>query len=252
MVEPRAKVLLHVNMQPPALLFSLHSAHMLLFKASRADYDDWCARYPPAQCLVQRLTPNGSRGEAFPPNRTVDFPQGNFTVLPVICSSVFPLQPPLDCFVSSFSFRLSASTRLHSSLGHGATLGAVCCRCRQSYCFGTYQCFSVPRCGLGVGSAVWPHFQEDAAKLGAFALIGQGGQGLAHGDVPGAWWRWHNWLWESVAWCHSRQMADSLSLHLRERQLRAHGPGAVRGRGELREARELRNQSQGWRDGGCN
>lgn len=188
-------------MQPPALLFSLHSAHMFLFKASRADYDDWCAHYPPAQCFVQRLTPNGSRGEAFPPNRTADFPQGNFTVLPVICSSVFPLLPPVDCFVSSFSFCLSASSRLHSSLGHGTTLGAVCCRCRQSYwllpsCFGTYPCFSVPCCGLGVGSALWPHFQEDAAKLGAFALIGQGdrNQGLAHGDVPGAWWRWHNWL----------------------------------------------------------
>lgn len=135
-------------MQPPALLFSLHSAHMFLFKASRADYDDWCARYPPAQCLIQRLTPKGSGGEAFPPNRTVDFPQGNFTVLPVICSSVFPLQPPVDCFISLFLFGLSASTLLHSCLRHGTTLGAVCCRCRQSpfplsYCFDTSQSLAV-------------------------------------------------------------------------------------------------------------
>lgn len=78
MVKRRAKLLFHINMQPPAPLLSLHSAHMFLFKASRADYDDWCAHYPPAQCSVQRLTPKGSRGEAFPPNRTVDFPQGNF------------------------------------------------------------------------------------------------------------------------------------------------------------------------------
>lgn len=108
--------------------------------------------------------------------------------------------------------------------------------------------------GSRLSSAVWPHVQEDAAKLGAFALIGQGGrkQGLAHGDVPGAWWRWHNWLWESFARCHGRQMADSLFLYLRERQLGAHGLGAVRGRGKLREARELGNQSQGWRDRGCN
>lgn len=259
MVKRRAKLLFHINMQPPALLLSLHSAHMFLFKASRADCDDWCAHYPPAQCSVQRLTPKGSRGEAFPPNRTVDFPQGNFTVLPVICSSILPLQPPVDRFISSSTFRLSASALLHSRLCHGTTLGAFCCPCRQFYCprsscFDTYRCFSVPRCGLGVGSAVWPHVQEDAAKLGAFALIGQGGrkQGLAHGDVPGAWWRWHNWLWESFARCHGRQMADSLFLYLRERQLGAHGLGAVRGRGKLREAREFGNQSQGWRDRGCN
>lgn len=134
MVQPRAKFLFHINMQPPALLFSLHSAHMFLFKASRADCDDWCAHYPPAQCFVQRLAPKGRRGEAFPPDRTVDFPQGNFTVLPVICSSVFPLRPPVDCFVPSFSFCLSVSTLVHSCLGHGTTLGAACCNCRQPYC----------------------------------------------------------------------------------------------------------------------
>lgn len=206
-VSVRATFLSHINMQPPALLFSLHLAHMFLFKARCADYDDWCAHYPPAQCSVQRLTPKGSRGEAFPPNRTVDFPQGNFTVLPVICSSVFPsFSHQRIVLFPHFHFCRSASALLHSSLGHGATLGAVCCRCRQyyfllSFCFDACQCFSVPCGGLGVGSALWQHFQGDAAKLGAFALIGQGSrnQGLAHGDVPGAWWRWHNWLWESFA-----------------------------------------------------
>lgn len=58
---------------------------------------------PPPPLSVQRLTPTGSGGEAFPPNRTVDFPQGNFTVLPLIRSPVFPASHQrIVCFFSFF------------------------------------------------------------------------------------------------------------------------------------------------------
>ncbi|CAB1450738.1 unnamed protein product [Pleuronectes platessa] len=65
------------------------STHMFLFKARSPDYHDWCV-HPPSCLPVQRLAPSGSGGEAFPLNRTVDFPQGNFPILPLIRSPVFP------------------------------------------------------------------------------------------------------------------------------------------------------------------
>lgn len=45
---------------------------------------------PPSDSPVQRLAPRGGGGEAFPLNCTVDFPQGNFTIPPLIRSPVFP------------------------------------------------------------------------------------------------------------------------------------------------------------------
>lgn len=65
--------------------------------------------------------------------------------------------------------------------------------------------------------------------------------GSADGHTPGALQGrlWGFRVQRAFAGRHGRQVADSLFLPLRDRQLRAHGAGAVRGRGQLREAGEL-------------
>lgn len=167
-----------------------------------------------------------------------------------------PLAAPLFLLFLLTSLFLSLWVWQFAS-GHGSTLGVRCSPCKHfhpapSSCFDSFRCSSVLRCGLGVDSAIWPDVWNYAAKSRARVLIGQGGreQESADGGVPGARRRQCSWLRQSFAGCHGGQVADSLFLPLRNWQLGAHGAGAVRGRGQLREAGELWDQPEGRRDGG--
>lgn len=115
---------------------------------------------PPLRAPSNGWVANSAEGRPFLPDHTVDFPQGNFTVLPVICSSVFPLQPPADSFISSFIYTLPFSSataafplRPWSYARLPSAAPARPSRRLLSPCFDTCRCFPVPRCGLGVGSA---------------------------------------------------------------------------------------------------
>lgn len=68
---------------------------------------------PPPRLPVQRLTPKGSGGEAFPLNRTVDFPQGKF-----FHSFTRKSSPPTTSgsSISPFSFAFSVALFFSCSL----------------------------------------------------------------------------------------------------------------------------------------
>lgn len=144
---------------------------MFLFKASSADCYDWCA-HPPSDSPVQRLAPRGSGGEAFPLNRTVDFPQGNFTIPPLIRSQS-SLQTVSSSAVSPFSFppffSLFPFWIWEFASGHGSSVDVRWSAYKLlppllRLCFDSFRCASVFRCGARVDSAVWPDVWDYAAK----------------------------------------------------------------------------------------
>ncbi len=231
---------------------------MFLFKASSADYHDWCVHPPLPTCRPTAGSQRQWRG-GLSSQPHCWFSTGKLHHSSTHSLLSLPLQPlatPLFLLFLLTSLFLSFWI-LNFGWGHGSTLSARCSPHKHfhpvpSFCFDSFRCSSVLCCGPGVDSAIWPYIWDYAVKLWACVLIGQGGRerGLADGGVPGAQRQRCNWLQRAFTGCHGGQVADSLFLPLRDWQLGAHGAGAVRGRGQLWEAGELRDQPQGRRDGG--
>lgn len=113
-VWARTTFLSHINMQPPGLLFSLHSAHMFLFKASRPDYDDWCSHYPlPHNASSNGWLPKAVEGRPFLPTALLIFHRETLLFFQSFAPQSFPYSHQWIVLFPHFYFAFSASTLLH-------------------------------------------------------------------------------------------------------------------------------------------
>lgn len=237
---------------------------MFLFKASSADYHDWCAPpAPPPDSPSNGWLPKAVEGRPFLSTALMIFHR---ETSPFFHSFAPQSSPPTvsSSSTSPFSFYFSVFflfgiLKVLSS-GHGSTLGARCSPCKHlhpvpSFCFDSLPMLLCPLLWAG------GRLSYMARRLGLCSQVvslrsdwsGRNSgreRGLADGSVPGAQRQQCSWSQGAIAGCHGGQVADSLFLPLRDWQLGAHGAGAVRGCGQLREAGELGDQPQGRRDGG--
>lgn len=133
---------------------------MFLFKASSADCHDWCAPPPsfPARCpTTVSQQRQQQRREAFPLSHTVDFPQGNFPILPL---TRLPRRLPTTLAFLHFSFAWRFSyvgLSLRSWLpGRLQMQPPQTCSSPSLLLFDSSRGSSCLRCGLEVGSALRP------------------------------------------------------------------------------------------------